>query len=108
MGFISTVGIIKGHRINTRFLTNCLNFIDLLIPVMIIGLRVKGGIMKPLLVIILTGVSFCGLCYLSWKFWDWLCKDPRDPHQDIPDEQFRQAKAQDRLLSNGFVDNEER
>ena len=61
--------------------------------------------MKTLIILI---IGVCGLCYLSWKLWAWLCKDPRDPHQTITDERFRQNKAQERLLSNGFVDNEER
>ena len=63
--------------------------------------------MKTLIILIIGG-SFIGLCYLSWRFWAWLCKDPRDPHQTITDERFRQAKSQDRTLANGFVDNEEK
>ena len=49
-------------------------------------------------------IVFC-ICYPAFKLWSWLSIDPR---QAIPDERFRQNKAQDRILANGFVDNEER
>ena len=64
--------------------------------------------MNPIFLYLIFGIIAFGAYYLARKLWDWLSIDPRDPHQTITDERFRQNKAQERLLSNGFVDNEER
>ena len=64
--------------------------------------------MNPIFLYLIFGIIIFITYYLARKLWAWLSIDPRDPHQIIPDERFRQAKGQDKILANGFVDNEER
>ena len=60
--------------------------------------------MNLFLIYLIFAIAIIFVVWGFCKFWDWVKIDPR---QAIPDEKFREVKAQERILANGFVDKEE-